>query len=250
MADVLYPAGARLPRHSHELAYFCLIRRGSYSETYGRRTRICLPMTLAFHPPGESHSETLANMPLASFNVEISADLLYRATAVIGPLDQPAEFQGGRIASLAHQLFREFYSRDPDSALAGETLALEILAAAAGFDSSAASAPRQPWLADARDLLDLRFRDPLTLRDISRRAGVHPVYFAAAFRRLYRCSVGEYLRRRRLEYACRKLAEPDLPLAEIALDAGFADQSHLTRTLKRYTGQTPRQFRIRAGQMN
>lgn len=250
MANVLYPAGARLPRHSHELAYFCLIHRGTYSEAYGRRTRTCRPMTLAFHPPGESHSETLANTSVASFNVEIGAELLYRASELLGPLDQPAEFQGGPVASLAHQLFEEFGASHPDSILAVESLTFEILAAASGFNRAAEALPRQNWLAKAHDLLDVHFREPLTLRDISRRAGVHPVHFAAAFRSSYRCSVGEYLRRRRLEYACRKLAEQDLPLAEIALEAGFADQSHLTRTLKRYTGQTPGQFRKRASGPN
>ena len=56
-------------------------------------------------------------------------------------------------------------------------------------------------------------------------------------------SVGEYRRRRRLDYARRKLADPRLSLAEVAIDAGFADQSHLTRAFRRVTGVTPGQYR-------
>ncbi len=57
------------------------------------------------------------------------------------------------------------------------------------------------------------------------------------------CSVGEYVRRRRLEYVRRKLVDLELPLAQIAIDAGFADQSHLTRIFKRFTGMTPGRYR-------
>jgi AraC family transcriptional regulator len=243
LADVVYPAGVHLERHSHERAYFCLIRRGSYVETYGRRTRVCKPMTLAFHPPGEPHAETFAGCPVASFNVEIGTEWLDRANELAGLLDQPAEFQGGEVAALGLRLFTEFRREDSDSALSMESFAMEILGAAARLNVTAGDAAQPRWLVNARELLDARFREPLTLRTIAQEARVHPVYFAAAFRRFQRCSVGEYLRRRRLEYARRKLADPELPLAEIALDAGFSDQSHLTRTFKRFTGKTPGEYR-------
>ena len=60
---------------------------------------------------------------------------------------------------------------------------------------------------------------------------MHPVYFAATFRRFLGSSVGEYLRRRRFQYARRKLADLQIPLTQVATDAGFTDQSHLTRTM-------------------
>ncbi len=243
LADVLYPAGARLPRHSHERAYFCLIRRGCYTESYGRRTRACRPMTLAFHPPGERHTQTIANCPVESFNVEIGRELFHRASETTGHLDQPAEFHGGVVASLGARLFDEFRRKDRDSALEIESLTLEILAASAGFNTEPCGSPYPQWLTSARDLLDGRFREPITLREIAREAGVHPVYFASTFRRFYHSSVGEYVRRRRLEFVRRSLIGSDSPLAEIAFDAGFADQSHLTRAFKRFTGKTPGEYR-------
>jgi AraC family transcriptional regulator len=234
LADVVYPAGALLPSHSHERAYFCLIRRGGYTETYGRRTRDCRPMTLVFHPPGESHAQQFSGSPVASFNVEIASDWL------LSHLDQPAEFHGGPVVALGMKLFHEFQR---DDALEIEALAAEILAAVAGHNEKPCAAPQPRWLSDARDLLDARFREPLTLSAVAREADIHPVYFAAAFRRFYHRSVGEYLRWRRLEYVRGKLSEAELSLADIALDAGFADQSHLTRNFKRFTGRTPGQYR-------
>lgn len=240
LADVRYPAKAHLPRHAHEHAYFCLIRQGTYTEAYGRRERLCQPMTLAYHPPGEPHTQTFSDCPVASFNVEIGTSWLDRMREVTGPLDQPSDFHDGRVAALGLRLFHEFEAGE--SALSIETLALEILAATCGTRGSfKGSRPR--WLLTARDLLDTRFAESLTLRAVAREAGVHPVYFAAAFRQFESCSVGDYLRRRRIEFVRGKLADPDLSLADIALDAGFADQSHLTRTFKRFTGMTPGEYR-------
>jgi AraC family transcriptional regulator len=47
----------------------------------------------------------------------------------------------------------------------------------------------------------------------------------------------------RVDYARRKIANSREPLVEIALSAGFADQTHFTRTFKRVTGMTPMEFR-------
>ena len=56
-------------------------------------------------------------------------------------------------------------------------------------------------------------------------------------------TVAAYIRQKRIEYACRALAETDAPLADVALAAGFADQSHLGRTFKRIMRTTPAAYR-------
>ena len=88
-----------------------------------------------------------------------------------------------------------------------------------------------------------RFSETLTLEEIAAVAGVHPVHLASVFRRHYGCTVGDAVRRLRIDYACRQLARSEVSLAEIALDAGFASQSHFTRTFRRLTGTTPAQYR-------
>jgi AraC-like DNA-binding protein len=63
------------------------------------------------------------------------------------------------------------------------------------------------------------------------------------FRHHVGCSIGEYLRRRRIRRAERLLAEPAMSVAAIALETGFCDQSHFTRVFKRATGMTPGAYR-------
>jgi AraC family transcriptional regulator len=83
----------------------------------------------------------------------------------------------------------------------------------------------------------------LTLQELASDAEVHPVHLAATFRRFFGTTVAAYIRQLRIEYACRELARPDAPLAEIALAAGFADQSHFGRTFKRVMRVTPAEYR-------
>jgi AraC family transcriptional regulator len=72
---------------------------------------------------------------------------------------------------------------------------------------------------------------------------VHPVHLARTFRRYYHCSPGEYVRRLRLESATRELCASDASLIEIALAAGYCDQSHFSKSFKRHTGMSPARFR-------
>jgi AraC-like DNA-binding protein len=51
--------------------------------------------------------------------------------------------------------------------------------------------------------------------------------------------MGNDARRRRVEYARAEIGRTRRSLSEIALNAGFADQAHLTRVLKRALGVTP-----------
>jgi AraC family transcriptional regulator len=195
---------------------------------------------VVFHPPGETHSE-VHHTEVASLNVELGASWLRRLADAGRTLDSPAEREDVHTTHAASLLLAELESGDPDSTLAIESLTWEILFALGGEPIATQMAPR--WLRSARDLLDGHFDEPISLSGLAHEAGVHPVHFAATFRRYYGCSVGEYLRRRRLQYVRRRLADPEVPLARVAAEAGFADQSHLTRTFKRFTGMPPNRYR-------
>jgi AraC family transcriptional regulator len=92
------------------------------------------------------------------------------------------------------------------------------------------------------DLLHARFAESLSLDQIASAVGIHADHLTHAFRRQYGCTVGDYLRQLRIEFACRQMTTSDMPLVEIALAAGFADQSHFTKTFKRLMGMTPGDF--------
>jgi AraC family transcriptional regulator len=244
LTETRYAPGTRLPRHSHEHAYFCFIRRGTYREEYGDRQRCCGPFMLAFHPPEEVHAEHIDGEEVQSFNIELTPSWLRSAA----PLDQPFDSRGGPLVGLAVRLLDEFEHFDAASPLIIEGLTLQLLGLCARCEMKPHRAtldgPAVPrWLLRVRELLTERCTDAFTLADLAAEAEVHPGYLAAAFRRHFGCTVGGYVRRQRVALACKDLAGSDAPLADIALRAGFADQSHFTRTFKRQIGLTPAAYR-------
>jgi AraC family transcriptional regulator len=241
METAYYPA-LKLPAHSHESAYFCFVLDGSFAELYGKHSRLCRPSTLIFHPAGETHSDYF-HTGARCFNVQINDQWLERVGQHSRLIETPADFYDERLSSLAARLYREFREEDDFSRLSIEGLTLEMLAEASRY-SVRKSEPRPPrWLRQAREILDERFDESLTLAALSESVGVHPVHLAREFRRFYCCTVGEYVRKRRTEIACRQISTTNLSFSEIALAAGFFDQSHFIRTLKKFTGMTPREYR-------
>jgi len=63
------------------------------------------------------------------------------------------------------------------------------------------------------------------------------------FRRYFSTTVGEFLRRKRIEHACHLVSTTNIALAEIAMTCGFSDQSHFSATFRRQVGLTPARFR-------
>jgi AraC family transcriptional regulator len=141
------------------------------------------------------------------------------------------------------RIYDEFRCTDTVSALAVEGLTLELLAE--GVRQGPRHVERSPprWLRQARDLLHEGFRQRLTLDGIAETVGVHPAHLARVFRQQQGCTVGDYVRRLRIEYACHCLSTSDTALATIALAAGFSDQSHFSKVFKRQTGMSPAVFR-------
>lgn len=243
LVDSLHPAELRIPRHEHENSYLSLIREGGFVESYGRRQREVVPGMLLINPPGEGHAEQMGSHAVSSLNIELSPDWLRELFDIGCPLDRPGHMQSDQMVFLRDSLVWELNRGDEDSPLAIESLVWEII------QVSVLRRPFQPdrvmprWLREVRDIIEGGLARPPALGPLAREVGVHPVHFAVVFRRFYGCSLGEYSRRRRLDEARRRIADPAISLSRIAFDLGFADQSHFTRTFKRFSGMTPQQYR-------
>jgi AraC family transcriptional regulator len=124
--------------------------------------------------------------------------------------------------------------------------ALEELAVALIGDLLGAPPPTRrppPWLARVQELLHEERTGNLRLMTAARAVGVHPVHLARVFRQWYGCSFTDQVLQMRLAGAARALSTSDAPLAWIAAEYGFADQSHLCRTFRTHVGLTPAAYR-------
>jgi AraC family transcriptional regulator len=99
------------------------------------------------------------------------------------------------------------------------------------------------WLRHARELIAEHFAESLTLTSVAAQVGIHPVHLATTFRQVYGVTIGEFVRRLRIEAACKRLAHRDLSLVTIAVQARFADQSHFSKVFRSYVGTTPAKYR-------
>ncbi len=243
LSERVYPPHFETPKHSHKWSLLCFVIKGTYSETYGAKTRFCGPSTILFHPRGELHAEHFHEKGGHSFIVEIDPKWLDRMGENGAAIDNSTDFPGGVLAGLGGRLYKEFRLMDDFSPLMIEGLMLEIVGEASRTlaRSGVSNTPR--WLKQAHELLQARFAERLTLDEVARIVQVHPVHLARVFHRHYQCTVGDYIRGLRIGFACHQLQTTDAPLVDIALAAGFCDQSHFTRTFRRQMGLVPSRFR-------
>jgi AraC family transcriptional regulator len=129
------------------------------------------------------------------------------------------------------------------SELASEALILQILATCSRSAEVDRELSSGKWVTEVRDLLHSRFADVLTLDEIALGIGKHPLSLARAFRDRFGCTVGEYVRRLRMEDAARRIASSPTPVKEIALAVGYSDTSQFIQVFREHTGLTPAQFR-------
>jgi AraC family transcriptional regulator len=150
------------------------------------------------------------------------------------------------VPGLALRIYHESRIKDGVAPVIVEGLVLEMLGhASRSLCKTPVRAPR--WLTQARDLLHGHFNDSVNLVEISRVVGVHPTHLARSFKKHFRSTVGEYVRRLRLDWAMRQLSESEDSIAEIAAAAGFYDQSHFSHLFKQHTGFSPAEFRAAQG---
>lgn len=144
---------------------------------------------------------------------------------------------------LGQRLARELQRPDEAAVLAIDGLVGEVLSVATRATLEDEEATTPDWLLEARDIAQNQINRRVSVSEIANRVGVHPAYLARRFRAEFGVTPGTYARNARLEWAARQLIDSDLAIAELAIQAGFSDQSHFTRAFRRYLDQTPAQYR-------
>ncbi|HEY0321297.1 MAG TPA: AraC family transcriptional regulator [Pyrinomonadaceae bacterium] len=245
LTETKHPPSLVIPRHAHEHASLSFVLKGSFVETFNRNAEECAPFNLVIKPAGEIHSDRYGQLGAQCLIIEIKPEGLEHVRSISKILDHSSLVQSDSTAALlAMRVYREFQAMDTASPLAIEGLILEMLAEASRPDARHTRGARPRWLLRAVDLIHENFAvEGLMLSKIAAEVGVHPSHLARTFRQFYRSTVGDYVRRLRVEYAARELAGSNRSLAEIAALAGFYDQSHMTTAFRLYMKTTPAAFR-------
>jgi AraC family transcriptional regulator len=236
------PSGLVLPPHFHEHANIALTIKGFFTETVGRKPYEVNPCSVIFRPAGEKHSNRYGKTAAHCLIIEVRPQHLSVLREVTEILDRASYVEGGMISSLALRILREFRTLDAVGPLSIEALTLEMLVQATRLDVVQDHNPPR-WLQQAREVIHEQFLESLSLSSVAELVGVHAAHLAKMFRKHYGCTLGDYVRRLRLDYASQLLARSERTLTTIALAAGFYDQSHFAHLFKLRFGVTPGVFR-------
>ena len=105
-----------------------------------------------------------------------------------------------------------------------------------------------PWqAARIQRHIEIRLSERLNTAGLAALVGLSENHFARAFKASLGIPPHAYVVQRRLLHAKRLILETDLPLSQVALESGMADQAHLSRRFRRCFGSTPSACRRRHG---
>ncbi len=244
VTDAWFPPNAVLEPHTHERAIFAVMLAGSFSNRIAGREYDCTPSSYWTEPLGEKHSNRGGTSGARVFVVQPDP----RGSDVFAPFDvllQSVQYgRQGTIALDSRRVLSEIGSADRLAPLAIDSLVLGVMITAARLTSTAKHhAPPPRWIQHAREYVHEHYRRGFRISDVATLVGVEPSRLAQVFRRHYGSSVGQYARAQRLSWALEQLDNSTAPIAKIAVAAGYCDQSHLTREVRRALGIGPAEYR-------
>jgi AraC family transcriptional regulator len=219
--------------------------------------RLQVPGDLKIVPAGvarvwETESAT------TKLSMDVSASLLYSVAETMGVKNPGAvailpqlHLTDARIEHIGWALKTELESHDPFGRAYGEGLGVAL---AAHLLRKYARVPEQPSrdglsrrrLARTLEYVRANVASDLSLFELAKVAGVSPSHFKTLFKQTTGMAVHQYVIRARVRFAAEVLQRDAAPLADVALQAGFANQSHLARCMRRIMGLTPGQLRTRS----
>ena len=237
-----YHAAEWQPPHDHEDLQITVVLRGTVEERVGRSVERASALSVVVKDPGVMHSDhfgpsgaVAARLSLPHTTLAELVEHPGRALAWRWMHDPAVAIAFLRIVARAADGHRRFAADDEGI--------LDLLAAISARYGAQAPVGVPRWLQDAVARIRDEWRPGLTVRDIARSAGVHPVYFARCVRRWYGVGAADLLRRSRLRHAARHVADGAPTIAQVAHATGFADESHLCREFSRTAGMPPARFR-------
>lgn len=224
--------------HYHENPHLCFLLQGSDIESRNNLSYQRNTGDIYFYYAGEKHASVTRKNISKHTNIEFEKIFLekYRfaesqiETTVKNNLD--AKF-------LILKIQQEMLIDDNWSHLTIQTLLLNLIE----FSRKSPNEFVPKWVHILRNLLNDRWNEPITLSELSLATETHPVTISKHFRKYFSCTLGEYLRKLKVDKSIPLIKNSQKSLTEIAHYCGFTDQSHFTKTFKQMTGFLPKEFR-------
>jgi len=239
----VYCADTPYPRHRHDELQLSLILRGAVSETSAGRNEIGRALSVVSKDSGLYHADDFppegAKLARLSLPLAIMNDLLDDNRRI----DGWKWTHDPRIARPFLSLVRRARDHSLTSFAACDPDVIDLLAAFSAYTPPRDGGEPPAWLRQTMTELRHTWQPGMKVRDVARRAGVHPVYLARCVRRWYGTGIGDELRRLRLASTVAMLTSHKSTVSSIAHGNGYSDEPHLCRATQEMLGMTPGRLR-------
>jgi len=243
VSTVTLNAGLKFGSHAHVHDQLCVVLEGNYEENCDARAFALRAGSVLWRRAGKMHANVIGADDVEVILVDIEPE---RSQKLCPYLASPAAyFLPGTFDEIRRELVFELHRSDQATCSAIEGLVC-LLAARTGRHCTLPKSAMPEWLSKAVELIRSEYSCGISLAQVAATAGVHPVTVAVAFRRHFGKSVGDYVADLRTAHARRELENTHRPIAEIAQEAGFYDESHMGRVFRHRFGITPGALRSRS----
>lgn len=220
-----YGPGARLPRHEHARPNVCFVLEGGIEDIPGAggcAGERCSAGAVLVHRAGCAHEQRFSARGTRCLNVEVEDGCL----ASLGGAG--VSWRIGADAGLAARVARRIEVASRREARGACAVVESAVAAAVGGVGSAERAARE-----------LMHGSVESVGALSRRVGVDASHLGRVMRQRFGATAHGLIEWGRVERAVELIEGTGWELARVALEAGFSDQAHMTRVVKRWLGVTP-----------
>lgn len=233
---------SRVDWHYHENAYFTFILQGNVLEGNKKETYHCSPGSLLFHHWQDPHYNVKPDGFTRGFHVELEASwfnhFYFDSASVQGSIN----IANIDIKLLFYRIFSEAKRNDHFSSLEVQALLLQVFDKMCHGEKNE-NVKKPGWVSKLKEILHDNLCENYSLDFLSNYLGLHPVHLSRYFPRYFKCRLGEYMRKLRVEKSLTLLPDKNQSLTAIAYDCGFSDQSHFNRCFREFTGLNPLAYR-------
>ncbi|HEY5822741.1 MAG TPA: AraC family transcriptional regulator [Cyclobacteriaceae bacterium] len=225
--------------HYHENNHITFILQGGNQEQRKNREFEAVPGEILFYASGELHRNLNTKHPSRNINIEIENSFFLQYNLDIASFnDTKLNRTNAKFALL--KAYRECLTNDEHSQASIHGLLLNFIVMTTHIKDEKFN---PQWVRQIRDILNDRWNENVFLHELASLVQVHPVTISKFFPKYFRCTLGEYVRKVRIEKAVALIQKSQLSLTEVALQCGFFDQSHFIRAFKQMTGFLPNGYR-------
>lgn len=224
--------------HCHENAHISFVLNGGSLEKRRNLEVERLPGKTTFYHSGEYHQSTNMVKFSRHANLEIQPNFLTKYEIDENTIGDAID-KNNDIKFLFLHVYKELIVADELSAISIRMLLLDLINHSLNIQTKG---KRPAWLNEIENILQTKWDEHISLNDLSITVNMHPVTVSKMFHKYYSCTLGQYMRKLKIEKAITLIKISNYSLTEIAFECGFADQSHFIRTFKYWTGLLPHDY--------